>query len=144
MKKLVMLLTILVMLPKWSVAFNLITDIRENVEWTFGQAATAGEGWNFTTNSWDASALAEVFQYRFLSFSYGGTQVDSGSSKATDTFKLGFLSNFFFNWFVNKPTPQMAWMENLNVGPSYAIPIFSGQTKHQGTFLLDLNYRFGQ
>lgn len=124
-------------------AFNLITDVRDNVQWKFGQVAQAGEGYNFSTKTWDASALAEIMEYRFLSFSYGGTQIDANSSTATDTFKVGFLSNFFFNWFANKPPATMAWMENLNVGPSYAIPVFSGNTGHKGTFLLDINYKFG-
>lgn len=124
-------------------AFNLITDVRDNTFWKLGQVAQAGEGYNFTAKEWDASALAEVAEYRFLSFSYGGTQVDANSSKATDTFKVGLLSNFFFALFKNPVTPQMSWLQNLNVGPSYAIPVFSGSTGHKGTLLADINYKFG-
>jgi hypothetical protein len=127
---------------RWACAFNVVTDVQQNVKWTFGQTAQAGEGYNFSTKTWDASALAEIAEYRFLSFSYGGTQVQAGSSQATDTFKLGLLSNFFFNWFTNKPPSTMAWMENLNIGPSFAIPVFTGTTGHKGTFLLNMNYRF--
>lgn len=124
-------------------AFNLVTDVRDNLTWTFGQAAQAGEGYNFSAKQWDASALAEIAEYRFLAFSYGGTQIDPNSSKATDTFKVGLLSNFFFDLFKNPTTPQMAWMKNVNIGPSYAIPVFSGATGHKGTFLVDINYKFG-
>jgi hypothetical protein len=123
-------------------AFNPITDIRNNVVWTFGQSAQAGEGYDFSAKKWDKSALAEIAQYRFLSLSYGATLLDSTSDNATDTVKLGFLSSFFFKLFTHQPTPQMAWMQNLNVGPSFAVPVFSGVTGHKGVFLLDLNYRF--
>lgn len=125
-------------------AWNPITDIRDNVVWKFGQAATAGSGYDFSAKKWDTSALAEVAEYRFLSLSYGATFLDSGSNQATDTIKLGFLSSFFFKLFANQPTPEMAWMLNLNIGPSYAIPVFSGGTGHKGVFLLDCNYKFGQ
>lgn len=140
---LVLLAVGLACFPKKAHAFNLINDIKTNVQWKFGQAAQAGEGYDFTSDKWDSSALAEIAEYRFLSFSYGATFLDSSSSKATDTFKMGVLSSFFFNWFVNKPTPEMAWMQNLNIGPSFAVPVFSGGTGHKGVFLLDCNYKFG-
>lgn len=123
-------------------AFNPITDFRDNVVWTFGQSAQAGEGFDFAAGKWDSSALAEIAQYRFLSLSYGATWLNSGSNQATDTIKIGFLSSFFFKLFTHQPTPQMLWMQNLNVGPSYAVPVFSGSTGHKGVFLLDINYRF--
>lgn len=123
-------------------AFNPITDIRDNVVWTFGQSAQAGEGYDFSAKKWDTSALAEIAEYRFLSLSYGATFLDANTQTPTDTIKMGFLSSFFFKMFTHQPTPQMQWMENLNVGPSFAIPVFSGQTGHKGVFLLDINYRF--
>ena len=127
-----------------SFAFNLATDIRDNVTWKFGQAATAGEGYDFAAKKWDSSALAEIAEYRFLSLSYGATFLDANSANATDTIKVGLLSSFFFKLFANQPTPQMAWMENLSIGPSYAIPVFSGSTGHKGVFLLDVNFKFSQ
>jgi hypothetical protein len=149
MKKLIKLGLISLMAFGWETgcsqmaqAWNPWTDLTQNVVWKLGQSAQAGEGYNFTTKTWDTSALAEVAEYRFLSFSYGGTQINGDSSAATDTFKVGVLSNFFFGLFKNQPTPEMAWLENLNIGPSYAIPVFSGNTGHKGTFLLDVNYRF--
>lgn len=123
-------------------AFNPITDIRDNLVWTFGKDAQAGRGYDFSAKKWDDSALAEICTYRFLSLSYGVTFLDTNSS-GTDTLKLGILSNFFFGLFKNQPTPAMAWMENLNIGPSFAIPVFSGSTGHKGVLLLDMNYRFG-
>ena len=123
-------------------AFNPITDLRDHVVWTFGQTAQAGQGYDFAGKKWDTSALAEIAEYRFLSLSYGATFLDAASNQATDTIKLGFLSSFFFKMFTNQPTPQMQWMQNLNVGPSFAMPVFSGGTGHKGVFLLDLNYRF--
>ena len=124
-------------------AFNPLTDIQQNLQWKFGSVAQAGEGYNFTSKQWDTSALAEIAEYRFISFSYGGTQLDQNSNAATDTFKVGFLSNFFFQLFKNQPPPSMMWMENLNVGPSFAIPVFSQSTNHKGTFLMDINFKFG-
>ena len=122
--------------------YNPITDFRDNVIWTFGSNAQAGTGYDFSGKKWRTSALAEVAEYRFLSFSYGATFFSEESPQAVDTFKLGFLSSFFFKWFTHQPPPAMAWMENLNVGPSFAIPVFSNQTGHKGVFLLDANYRF--
>ena len=142
MKKYIVALVVLASFSGRASAFNLITDIRDNVVWTFGQNAQAGEGYDFAAKKWDTSALAEIAEYRFLSLSYGATFLDANSSQSTDTIKLGFLSSFFFKMFTNKPTPQMAWMQNLNVGPSYAMPVFSGSTGHKGVFLLDINYRF--
>ena len=129
--------------PQPAQAFNLLTDIQNNVAWKFGSAAQVGEGYNFTQKAWDTSALAEIAEYRFLSFSYGATYLNQNSASGTDTFKIGLLSNFFFAWFHNQPPSSMLWMENLNVGPSFAIPVFSQNTGHKGTLLLDLNYKFG-
>jgi len=123
--------------------WNPLTDIQQNLTWEFGQAAQAGESYNFNTQQWDVSALAELCRYRFLSFSYGGTELDHNSATATDTFKIGFLSNFFFALFKNQPPASMAWMENLNLGPAFSIPVFSGATGHRGTLLADINFRFG-
>jgi len=141
--KCVILVGLLMLSLKSAQAFNPITDVRDNVVWKFGQSAQAGSGYDFSSKRWDSSALAEIAEYRFLSLSYGATWLDPDSSKATDTVKIGFLSSFFFKMFTNKPTPEMAWMLNLNIGPSYAMPVFSGSTGHRGVFLLDLNYRFG-
>ena len=123
-------------------AFNLWTDVTQNTKWTFGQAAQAGEGYDFASKKWDTSALAEVAEYRCLALSYGATFLDANSSTATDTVNVGFLSNFFFKMFANQPPPSMAWVENLNIGPSYAVPVFSGATGHKGVFLLDVNFKF--
>ena len=133
----------LLLLGTQAFAWNPVTDIRNNVVWTFGKAADGGSGYDFSAKKWRASALAEIVEYRFLAASYGATFFNERTPEAVDTFKVGLLSNFFFNLFINKPTPEMAWMQNLNVGPSYAIPVFSGETGHKGVFLLDINYRFG-
>ena len=122
--------------------WNPIADFREQTVWTFGQSAQAGEGYDFAAAKWDTSALAEIAQYRFLSLSYGATWLTKDSNQATDTIKIGFLSSFFFKLFAHQPTPQMQWMQNLNIGPSFACPVFSSSNGHKGVFLLDLNYRF--
>ena len=134
---------VLALLSGTAFAFNPITDIRDNVIWKFGQSAQAGEGYDFSAKKWDSSALAEIAEYRFLSLSYGATWLDADSNQATDTIKLGILSSFFFKLFTNKPTPQMQWMENLNIGPSYSMPVFSKSTGHKGVVLLDINFTFG-
>lgn len=127
-----------------ALSFNPVTDVRDNLKWTFGQAAQAGTGYDFAGKKWRDSALAEFAEYRMFSFSYGATFFSERNPQAVDTFKLGLLSNFFFKLFTNQPTPQMQWMDNLNFGPSFAIPVFSGETGHKGVFLLDVNYRFCQ
>lgn len=142
MKKLVTLQTMLVMLPLWSFGWNPIEDVRQNLTWTFGKTAQAGSGYDFAANKWRSSALAEILEYRMFSFSYGATFFSDKSPQAADTLKFGLLSSFFFNLFANKPTPEMFWMTNLNIGPSYSLPVFSGGTGHKGIFLLDINYRF--
>ena len=141
--RLIKVAVVLTLLSGSALAFNPLTDIRDNLTWTFGQAAQAGEGFDFAAGKWRTSALAEVAEYRMFAFSYGATFFSERNPQATDTFKVGLLSNFFFKMFTNKPTPEMQWMESLNVGPAYAIPVFSGETGHKGVFLLDFNYRFG-
>lgn len=143
MKRLICTLFAFAVWCRPAMAWNPITDIKQNLVWTFGQAAQAGTGYDFAAKRWRTSALAEVAQYRFLSFSYGATFFSERDPQAVDTFKMGILSSWFFSYFVHKPTAEMAWMQNLNIGPSYAIPVFSGQTGHKGVLLLDANFRFG-
>jgi hypothetical protein len=152
MKKLLRVLTISLISTIWwplrpAAAFNPITDFKENVQWTFGKAAEvgtavklAGAG-DMKPGDTSTSILAGIADYRWFSFAVGGTRVNQSDANFTDTAKLGLKLTSFFDWFKNPPTPEMAFLRNLNVGPSYAISMFS--SPHAGTLFLDVNYRFG-
>jgi hypothetical protein len=146
MKKLIVLALLLYPLQQ-AAAFNPITDFRENVQWTFGKAAEvgtavklAGSG-DMKPGDTSTSILAGIADYRWFSFSVGGTRVNQSNADFTDTAKLGLKLTSFFDWFKNPPTPEMSFLRNLNIGPSYAVSMFS--SPHGGTLFLDINYRFG-
>lgn len=150
MKRTISLLSLVIGLilgPRWAFAFNPILDIRDNLVWTVGKAAEVGEaikiggGGDLKVGETSTSMLASIAQYRFLVFSYGGTRVNRNDENFTDTAKVGFRLNTFFGWFKNPPTPEMAWLQNVNVGPSYAMNLIN--SPHVGTFFIDLNYQFG-
>jgi hypothetical protein len=146
---LIIALAIMAMLVgiQFAFAWNPVTDVRENVKWTFGKAAEigtavklAGPG-ELKAGQTATSVLAGVADYRWFSFSIGGTRVNQNDANFTDTAKIGLRLNSFFDWFTNPVTPEMAFLKNLNVGPSYAMSMFS--EPHVGTLFLDINYRFG-
>ena len=119
-------------------AFNLVTDIEQNTTFPIGQAASAGTAVNLRNGSLSASALAELSNYRMLSFWYGGTMVDPADGRMTDTAKIGLNLGYFLSAFANKP-PMI--LTNLVVGPSFAMSLIS--TPRAGTPFFDINYRFG-
>jgi hypothetical protein len=119
-------------------AFNLWHDIQEKTEWTLGDVAAAGTAINLRNGDLAYSALAEIGRYRFLSGWYGGTKVNKTDENLTDSAKIGFNLNYIFKGFVNKP-PK--FIDNLVVGPSYAISLLS--SPRQGTPFFDINYSFG-
>lgn len=129
-------------------AFNPLTDLRENVVWTFGKTAEVGEAvklcgaGDLKAGETATSMLAGIADYRFLSLSYGGTRTNRNDTNFTDTAKIGLRLNSFFGWFKNPPTPEMAFLQNINVGPSFAMSLFS--SPHAGTLFLDVNYTFGK
>lgn len=128
-------------------AWNPITDVRDNVVWTFGKTAEVGEavkiagGGDLANGETTTSVLAGIADYRWFCLSYGGTRVNHTDQNFTDTAKVGIRLNAFFNWFKNPTTPEMEFLKNLNVGPSYSMSLFS--SPHVGTLFLDINYRFG-
>jgi len=128
-------------------AWNPITDVRDNLQWTFGKKAEAGlavklaGAGNLESGDTATSALAGIADYRFLTFSYGGIKVNNNDAKVTDTFKVGFRITSFFDLFKNPPTQEMAFMRNLNVGPAISSPIIS--RSHPVTLFFDVNYQFG-
>lgn len=147
MKKLIRILWILGLLPVAAAAWNPITDVRDNVQWTFGKTAEVGTaiklagGTDMEVGTTATSMLAGIFDYRWISFSYGGTRVNKNAENFTDTAKVGLQLTKFFDWFKNPTTPEMAFMRNLNIGPSFSMPIWD--TPRVGTVFLDVNYRFG-
>lgn len=147
MKKLMVLLSLLFFSGSAAYCWNPITDIRENVIWTFGQQAEVGTAVKLAGNGdlevgeTATSVLAGIADYRFLSIAYGGTRVNRSDANFTDTGKIGLRMTSFFDLFKHPPTPEMAWMRNLNIGPSYAISLFN--SPHAGTLFLDVNFVFG-
>ena len=133
--------------PK-SEAKNLIMDVRENLVWTFGKTAEVGQGvkiaggGDLDEGDTTTSFLAGIADYRFLTFSYGGTRINRSDENFTDTMKVGIRLSSFFALFRNEPTPEMSWMKNLNIGPSFAIPLFS--RPRSGALFIDINYSFGR
>ena len=128
-------------------AWNPITDIRENIEWTIGKEAQVGTAikiggaGDLDSGETTTSLLAGIANYRFMTFSYGGTRINKANSNFTDTAKLGLRLTKFFDWFKNPPTPEMELLRNVNIGPSYSIPLLS--SPRNGALFLDLNYTFG-
>lgn len=121
-------------------AFNLWHDIQQETQWTLGDAVAAGTAIDVRNGQYDASALAQISQYRFLSLWYGGTFIPQSDKtlKAIDTAKIGFNLSYLFTGFANKPP---AVLQHLVIGPSWVMPLFT--TPHQGIFMVDINYQFG-
>ena len=127
--------------------WNPVTDLRDNLVWTFGKSAEAGVAvklagaGNLENGDTATSALAGIADYRFLTFSYGGIMTNTNDSKTTDTFKVGLRVTKFFDLFTNKPTAEMEWMRNINIGPALSSPVFA--RSHPVTLFFDINYSFG-
>lgn len=148
MKRLLLVFGLLMLGPKWAMAWNPITDITEQTIWRFGKSAEIGTAVKLTGSDGEmkdgetaTSMLADIADYRFLSLSFGGTQVNKAGTTMTDTLKIGFRLTSFFDLFKNPTTPEMAFMKNINLGPSFAMSLFN--SPHVGTLLFDLNYRWG-
>lgn len=149
MKKLLIgvLFSICMMCPnRPAFAWNPVTDIRDNVVWTFGKTAEIGTAiklggaGDLETGDTTTSFLAGIAEYRFLALSYGGTRINKDRAEMTDTCKVGIRLAPILGWFKNPPTPEMAMLKNINVGPSLAFPIFSNP--HTATWFFDFNYEF--
>ena len=147
MKRLISVSALILSIPWHCWAWNPITDIRDNLQWKFGQAAEAGIAVKLTgagdlePGDTATSALFSIADYRFLTFSYGGIRTNKEDAKTTDTFKVGLRVTKFFDFFANKPTLEMEWMRNLNVGPAISSPIIA--RSHPVTLFIEANYLFG-
>lgn len=137
----------LTLLSGTAFAFNPVTDVRDNLKWTLGKTAEAGTAiklagaGDLDNGDTTTSVLAGVFDYRWFTFSYGGTKINRANQDFTDTAKIGLRLTSFFDFFKNPPTPEMGFLRNVNIGPSFASPIFS--SNRAGTLFLDFNYQFG-
>jgi hypothetical protein len=131
-----------------SFAWNPLEDLRTETIWTFGKKAEVGEAFKLAgsgdlkTGETTTSVLAGIADYRFLSLSYGGTRINQSNKDFTDTLKVGFRLNSFLDWFQNPLTPEMAFLRNVNIGPSFAMSVFG--SPRVGTLFLDINYSFGE
>lgn len=121
-------------------AFNLITDIEQNTQWTIGDVAAAGTSINLRNGQYDASEFAQIASYRFLSVWYGGIEVPQGDNtvKLTDSAKIGLNFSYFAQYFTNKP-PKI--LNNLVIGPAASFNIAT--TPRTFTPFVDVNYQFG-
>lgn len=128
-------------------AFNLLTDIQQQTQWTLGSAVDAGtavvlrkaDAYNAVGGQYVGSALASIANYRMVSVSAGGTFFPQGDGtlKAVDTAKVGLNLSYIFSGFLNQPP---AILKNLVVGPSVAMSMVS--TPHVLVPLIDINYQF--
>lgn len=120
-------------------AFNLITDVEQQTQWTFGQVAAAGTSINLRNGQYDPSEFAQIANYRMLSLWYGGIEIPQGDGtiKLTDSAKMGFNLGYFLRNFVDKP-PLI--FQNLVVGP--AISTSLATTPRVVNYWVDINYQF--
>jgi hypothetical protein len=125
-------------------AFNLITDIQQNLQWTLGNQASIGTSINLTDGKLRYTQMAGVNEYRFLSSWYGISEQKDSSGNAFDVqdcFKVGINISYFFSGFTNKP-PEV--ISNLVIGPDVSTPLFSNFGSRQPIIPgFDVNYRFG-
>ena len=123
-------------------AYNLITDIENNMTFPVGQVAQAGTAINLRNGQTSTSMLAQVAVYRnMLALSYGGTRVNQSDAQFTDTAKVGLNLSWVFSKFTNPLPAQAQFLKNINVGPSYAINLIS--SPRVGTPFMDISYVFG-
>jgi len=122
-------------------AFNLITDVQTQTQWTLGQIAAAGTSVDLKNGQYDASEFAQIANYRMLSGWYGGIEIPQGDGtvKLKDSAKLGLNLNYFFKGFVNQPPALLA---NLVIGPAIATNLVSSPRVVQ--YFVDINYQFGK
>lgn len=138
--KLIALISVFLLWPlRPAAAFNLITDIQTQTQWTLGQVASAGTSVDLKNGQYDVSEFAEIANYRMLSGWYGGIEIPQGDGtvKLTDSAKIGLNLGYFLKSFVNQP-PMI--LQNLVVGPAIGFNLVSSpRTVH---YFVDLNYRF--
>jgi len=149
MKKLFQVLTISLMSTIWypAAAFDLLDDLKSNVQWRFGSAAQAGtaismrsdDSTNVKAGQFIGSALASIVDYRFLNISAGGNFIPqaNGTLKALDTGKIGINLGYLLKDFVNAP-PDI--LKNMVIGPSLSTTIVT--TPHVFIPFFDFTYSF--
>lgn len=148
MKKLLLTLAVLIGPLRPAAAFNLWDDIKLQTQWTLGSAVAAGTSIAMRSDSssglkagqFVGSALAQISNYRMLSLWGGGTFVPQAdrSLKAVESAKIGINLGYLFKGFTNPPP---ALIQNLVVGPSLSMPIWT--TPHVVIPFFDANYAFG-
>lgn len=136
-------------LPK-AHAFNPVTDVQDNLRWTLGEQASLGTAYKIG-GSGDVkvgergdSVMFGIFDYRFLKESYGVIK-DANGSNVGDGLKTGLMLNYFLGWFKSPQTPAMQVLNNVNIGPTFTIPVLtdSQPLKHPSVWL-EANYQFGK
>jgi hypothetical protein len=127
-------------------AWNPIRDVQEKLVWTLGEQASLGTaykiagGGNLENGKRGDSAMFGIFDYRFLKASYGAISDPANGSKIGDGLKAGLKLNYFLGWFKSPQTPVMAFLNNINVGPTYTVPLLS--SPRSGILWVEANYSF--
>lgn len=151
MKKL--LLAFVLAFGPWrpAAAFNPITDIRENLQWTLGEQASFGTAYKIGGSGDVAignrgdSVMFGIFDYRFFRQSYGVIKDPDSGAKVGDGLKTGLMLNYFLGWFKSPQTPAMQFLNNINIGPTITLPLLTDPQplKHPSVWL-EANYMFGK
>lgn len=146
MKKIIVLSLLLGWPLTPAMAWNPIRDVQENLKWTLGEQAALGTayklagGGEYENGKRGDSAMFGIFDYRFLKTSYGAISNPENGSKIGDGIKAGLKLNYFLGWFKSPQTPVMALLNNINIGPTYTVPLLT--SPRNGILWLEANYSF--
>lgn len=151
MKKLIVTLMLLLFPFTPAMAFNPVTDVQDNLKWTLGDQAAMGTAYKIggsgevKVGQRGDSVMFGIFDYRFIKESYGAIKNPNDGSKIGDGLKTGFMLNYFLGWFKSPQTPAMQLLNNINIGPTITIPLFSDSKPFQHPSVwLEANFQFGK
>jgi hypothetical protein len=151
MKKLLLLAGLLLIGPRWAMAFNPVTDVQDKLIWTLGEQASIGTAYKLAgggpigNGQRGDSIMFGIFDYRFLKESYGAISDPQNGQKVGDGLKTGLQLNYFLGWFKSPQTDAMKLLNNINIGPVYTVPLLTGPAPFKGgAFWLECNYQFGK
>jgi len=137
--------------PKPAYGWNPVTDVQNNLVWTAGTEVSIGTAYKLggsgpaRNGMRGDSVMFGIFDYRFLSESYGAINDPNGGGKLGDGLKTGLLLNYFLGWFKNPETPVMKALQNVNVGPVITTPILSSDHPFKTIdYWVEANLKFGQ
>jgi hypothetical protein len=131
-------------------AFNPILDIQTELKWTLGEEAEVGTAYKIAgagpipNGQRGDSVMFGIYDYRFLKESYGIISDPQNGERFGDGLKTGLKLNYFLGWFKSPETPAMIFLNKINIGPVYTVPILSTTKPFQGgTLWVEANLQFG-